>query len=87
MKIEDIIIWVLFILSLLVFLWFVFGNSPTFEQTILAIAITFLFTIGVKIGGFGEKINSLERKFSTLEKSFIKLVEDFRVHIDQFKSP
>ncbi len=82
MKFEDIIIWVLFILSILVFLWFAFGNSPTFEQTIIVIAITFLFTIGIKIGGFGEKISVLERKFYRLEKSFIRLLKDFKFHTD-----
>lgn len=83
MKIEDIIIWILFILTIIIVLWFIFGNTPTFEQTILAIAITFLFTIGIKLGGFGEKLNSIERKFNILEKSFIKLVGDFKKHVNE----
>jgi hypothetical protein len=83
MKIENIIIWILFILTIIIVLWFIFGNSPTFEQTILAVAITFLFTIGVKIGGFGEKLNSIERKFNILEKSFIRLSGDFKKHINK----
>ena len=30
-------------LSIIVFLWFIFGNSPTFEQAILVFALTLLF--------------------------------------------
>ena len=45
MKIADIVIWILFIVSLFVFLWFIFGNSPTIEQTFLVLAISYLFVM------------------------------------------
>ena len=35
MRISDIIIWILFLVSLVVAGWYLFGNSPTFEQAIL----------------------------------------------------
>ena len=65
MKIKDIIIWILFILAVVVFLWYLFGNSPTFEQTILIfIASMSIITL--------IKINVLETKFKFLAKDFKK---------------
>lgn len=84
LKIQDIIIWILFILSLIIFFWYLFSNSPTFEQTILGIAVTFLFTISFKIGGFGVKLDNIERRFNILEKSFIKLANDFKSHLTKY---
>ena len=77
-KFQDIIIWILFVLSIIIFLWFVFGNSPTFEQTILVLSVTFLFTLGFKLGGFGARLEHMERRFDRLEEGFIKLVSDFK---------
>lgn len=79
-KIQDIIIWISFILSVIIFFWFLFGNSPTFEQTILGITMTFIFAISFKIGGFGYRINNFERRFNRLETSFIRLANDFKDH-------
>jgi len=35
MKLTDIIIWILFLISIDMALWYIIGNSPTFEQAIL----------------------------------------------------
>ena len=80
-KIDNIIVWVLFILAVIVSIWYIFGNSPTFEQAILSISIAFLFTLGLKVGAHESRLNSFERRFDSLEKSFINLVKDFKVHI------
>lgn len=63
MKIKDIIIWILFILAVIVFLWYVFGKSPTFEQTILIFIASMSITTLIKI-------NVLETKFKFLAKDF-----------------
>jgi len=72
-KIEDIIIWIMFILSIIIFLWYIFGNSPNFEQVILGIAITFLLTVSFKIGGFGVRLLQVEKRFIKFEKRFSRL--------------
>jgi|TARA_B100001971_G_C18110938_1_gene494133 high-affinity Fe2+/Pb2+ permease len=76
-KIQDVIIWILFLLSVIIFFWYLFGNSPTFEQAILGIAITVLLTMSFKMGGFGVRLEILERRFG-------KLAHDFKGHIDEY---
>lgn len=71
MKIGNIIIWILFILAVIVFLWYIFGKSPTFEQAIL------IFIAGISITTL-VKVNVLETKFKFLAK-------DFKQHIQHKK--
>lgn len=80
-KIENLIVWILFILAVIVSLWYIFGNSPTFEQAILSISIAFLFTLGLKVGSHEARLNSIETRFNNLEKSFIKLVRDLKANM------
>jgi len=70
MKITDIIIWILFLISIVIAGWYVFGNLPTFEETLLILIISILFTLSVKVGQMGTKMNSLEKSFSHLAKDF-----------------
>ncbi len=70
MKLQDIIIWILFIISLLVVVWYIFGNGPTIEQALLVLIIGFLFIINTKISQMDVKLEVLERKFSALAKYF-----------------
>ena len=74
MKLRDIIIWVLFLIAVIAIIWYVFGSSPTFEQTILVFTLTILFAISAKLTDISSKLNSLE-------KSFINLAHDFKEHI------
>lgn len=67
MKIQDIILWVLFILTVIMILWYIFGSSPTTEQAILILILTLSITTIVKI--------------SVLETRFNFLARDFREHI------
>jgi len=78
MKWFDIIVWILFMIALAVSLWFIFGNSPTFEQTILVLIVTFLFTLHAKIISYGNRLDSISFKFEKLENSFVRLVDDFK---------
>ena len=67
MKIQDIIIWILFILTIIVIAWYIFGDSPTIEQAILILILTLSITTIVKI--------------SVLETRFNFLARDFKKHI------
>jgi len=73
MKLQNILLWILFIISIVLFLWFVFGSSPTFEQTILVLILTLVIANVVKV-------NVLENRFINLEKSFGRLAYDFKEH-------
>ncbi|MBS3077603.1 hypothetical protein J4233_05005 [Candidatus Pacearchaeota archaeon] len=68
---KIIIIWILFVLSLIIAFWYIFGNSPTFEQAILVFGLTVLFTLTVKVVQIGTELKSLT-------KSFINLVNDLK---------
>jgi hypothetical protein len=78
MKLTDIIIVILFLLSLAVGAWYIFGNSPTFEQAILIFSLTALFTMTIKIVQLGSDFTHFTKKFERLEDSFIKLANDFK---------
>lgn len=67
MKIQDIILWVLFIITVIMILWYIFGSSPTTEQAILILILTLSITTIVKI--------------SVLETRFNFLARDFREHV------
>ncbi len=74
MKFQDIIIWILFIVSLFVFAWYILGNSPTIEQALLVLIISYLFTVN-------SKMSRVESKLGNLERSFTLLAKDFKDHI------
>ncbi len=73
-RISDIIICILFIASVILFLWYIFGNSPSFEQMILVFILTVLFTNSIKLNKLG-----LELKY--FKQSFHSLADDFKNHI------
>ncbi len=67
MKLSDIIIWILFIITLVFIFWYIFGNSPTFEQTILVFVVTAIFTIAIKISQFGSRMGYVEKDLRDLK--------------------
>ncbi len=72
MKLTDVIIWILVVLSLAVAVGYIVGDSPTFEQTILIFLLTIIFTISTKTIRMKSKLNSLEKSFFHLAKDFKK---------------
>ncbi|MAG20452.1 hypothetical protein CL618_03400 [archaeon] len=78
MKIENIIILILVIISAVFVFWYAFGNSPTFEQAILVLILTVLFTNNSRNTKRDVSCKFLEERFNRLEKSFIKLVDDVK---------
>ena len=71
MKLQDIIIWVMFIISVFVALWYLFGNSPTLEEAILILIVTFLITNILDT-------REMKVRFGLMEGSFVRLIHDFR---------
>ena len=80
-NIYDILFWIFFILAVGLILWYIFGNSPTLEQALLVLIITFLFKIQSNLIHEEYEIKELKKKFILMESSFIKLAKDFKEHI------
>ncbi len=74
MKLLDIIFLILFLASVFVAFWYLFGSSPTFEQGLLLMILTLL------IANVAD-VREMKTKFRLLEKSFIRLSKDFKEHI------
>ncbi len=74
MKIQDIIIWILFIISIIIALWYLFGSSPTLEQAILILMLTLLITNIVET-------REIKTKLGILINSFMRLSNDFKDHL------
>ncbi len=72
--IYDILTLVFFVLSLIFFFWYLFGNSPTFEQTLL------VFILGVAIANFAN-LRFLRTDHNNLKRSFFVLARDFKEHV------
>lgn len=70
MKIEDIIFIILAILSIVMAIWYLFGNSPTFEQTLLIFILGLVMANGLRIHSTSSKLNRIEKSFNYLEKDF-----------------
>ena len=68
--IKDIILIILFIISIAIALWYIFGNSPTFEQMILAFLLTAVFGIGINIAKIGAELKLLRVSFNHLARDF-----------------
>lgn len=71
MKIQEIIVWILIILSAIIILWYIFGNSPTLEQAILILILTLSITTLVKLKVLETKFNFLARDFKEHKKHTI----------------
>jgi len=59
-------------------LWYIFGNSPTFKQAILTVAISVLIGLSLKIGDFRARLKNAELRFGKFEESFIRLANDLK---------
>ncbi len=73
MKLRDLIIWILFILTIIIIFWYILGSSPTLEQAILILILTLAITTIIKT-------SVIENKLENLERSFIRLASDFKEH-------
>ena len=67
MKFSEIIVWIFFIITVIFVFWYIFGSSPTFEQTILVFVVATSFSITIKTSQFGSRLDYLEKRFDRLE--------------------
>ncbi len=77
-NIGDIILVILFIISISIGLWYLFGDSPTFEQSMILMSA--VFGMAINMGRSEVRLNYIEKRFDTLEKNvkngFDKIRED-----------
>ena len=83
MDMGDIIIWILFILAIAVGLWYIFGNSPTLEQTILTFLLAAVFTIVIILSKNNVEINYIKKDLGNLKldlkDSFNNMKKDIKL--------
>jgi len=78
MKIIDIILIILAVVSVGVVVWYLLGNSPTVEEALMVLLISSILVIY-------SKISKIEAKTESFEKSFFNLAKDFKEHIKHKK--
>jgi hypothetical protein len=59
LRVIDILFWIFFILAIIFFFWYLFGGSPTFEQSLLALVISSIIKLYDKIGELSSEIKAL----------------------------
>ena len=79
--IRDILFWILFILGIIVFLWALFGNSPTLEQTLLIFILGMVIKNEFSINKVNIKTELTKQKLENLDNRFNFLARDFKEHI------
>lgn len=88
-RIGDIIIWILVLMSIAVALWYFFGNSPSLDDVILTFLLTVVFTIGINMSRIGMKVNYIERDLRALKidvkNSFINIKNDINLIKNKLK--
>lgn len=88
-RIGDVIIWILILISIAVALWYFFGASPTLEEVIVTFLLTVVFTMGINISRIGTRINYIERDLKTLKNdvkdSFEKIKKDMELIKNKLK--
>ncbi len=76
MNVKEVIFWIFFIISLILLIWYIFGDSPTELITI----ITIIFTVILKMWNISDRNIKLEMKLNSIERqardSFNRMKED-----------
>jgi len=66
-NIADIILIILFLFAIGMALWYLFGDSPTFEQIIIGFILPVIFGIAIKIAIIETRLNYIENDLKTLK--------------------
>lgn len=77
MDIRNILFWIFLIISMMLLIWNVFGNSPA-EFVTLA---TLIFTVLLKIWTISDRQIKFETRFNSFTRDFKRLADDFKKHI------
>lgn len=68
----DILLWIFFILSIIFVFWYIFGDSPTIDQSILMIILTLSIATIIKVTKLETRFNYMARDFRDHMKKYHK---------------
>ncbi len=71
MKFIDVLFWIMLVVSLILVIWNVFGDSPT---EFLALA-TLTVMVLLKVSSISDRVTKIETKFNYLTKDFKKHIQ------------
>ena len=72
-NIADIILIILFLFAIALALWYLFGDSPTFEQIIIGFILPVIFVVSIKMAVIETRINYVEKN---IKEGFNKIKKD-----------
>jgi len=73
-NIKEILFWIFFILSLILLIWIILGDSPTELIFIVTIYLTML----LKMWSMSDRQIRIEENVKRLRDSFLRLANDFK---------
>tara|TARA_Y100000034_G_C6517787_1_gene222726 strand:+ start:210 stop:485 length:276 start_codon:yes stop_codon:yes gene_type:complete len=82
---SEILFWIFFVIAVIFFFWYLFGDSPTLVEAFLVLIVGALLKMMSTLGYLKSNIESLNKKFNNIENSFSRLAIDFKSHINDKK--
>ncbi|MBS3080988.1 hypothetical protein J4221_05930 [Candidatus Pacearchaeota archaeon] len=78
----DIILIILFLFAIALALWYLFGDSPTFEQIIIGFILPVIFGIAIKIAIIETRLNYIEKN---IKEGFNRIKGDMNLIKNKLK--
>ena len=82
---RDILIWILFVISIAVVLWYFFGSSPTLIESLVVLMITLMFISNTQVIKNSIKLNFVEKDLKGLKNSVKEGFGNIKGDIDLIK--
>lgn len=76
LTIADTILIILFLFAIGLALWYIFGNSPTFEQIIIGFILPVIFGIAIKMAIIETRLNYIEKN---IKEGFSRIKNDMNL--------
>ncbi|MBU3923357.1 MAG: hypothetical protein KJ592_00400 [Nanoarchaeota archaeon] len=76
--IQYTIVTFVYLFAIFILLWMIFGNSPTFEQGILILALSLIFGLEIKTAITNTNLKNQNKSFSYLAKDFKEHRKEFQ---------
>lgn len=74
--IKEILFWIFMVLSIVLVIWYVFGNSPEEFLVLVSLMLTGLF----KTWSVSDRVTKIETKFNFLARDFKELQHKSKDH-------
>ena len=77
-KVADAISWILLGIGIIFVFWYVFGDSPTLEQSLLLSLTAYIFKLHFTSGRHDADIKSIKSDANQIKEGMHKLSEDLQ---------